>query len=40
MRIISVEKMKKMDVKERCDKRCVAMRWSSSESNWDIKRCQ
>ena len=31
MPIISVEIMKTIDERERCDTRCVAMRWSNSE---------
>ena len=31
MLIISVEIMKIIDERERCDKRCVVTRWSNSE---------
>ena len=31
MSIISVEIMKIIDERERCDSRCVVMRWSNSE---------
>ena len=31
MPIISVEIMKTIDERERCDKMCVVMRWSNSE---------
>ena len=31
MLIISVEIMKTIDERERCDTRCVVMRWSNSE---------
>ena len=31
MAIISVEAMETIDEKERCDPRCVVMRWSNSK---------
>ena len=31
MEIISAEKLKRKDERERCDTSCVVMRWSSSE---------
>ena len=31
MPIISIEIMKTIDERERCDTRCVVMRWSNSE---------
>ena len=31
MSIISVEIIKTIDERERCDSRCVVMRWSNSE---------
>ena len=43
MFIISVEILKIKDEIERCDTKCVLMRWSSNKmtkSNQDSKRCQ
>ena len=39
MLIISIEIIKKMDERERCDTRCVVIRWNNNIAYSDSRKC-